>query len=117
MSKVEFDHLIFSKTSKFNLNTLFVLNFMQDQLTLSSSALPSCAQQHPLHHHHHHWCTRRVTSSSPSRCRRRPCIKTYKLRPEFHLANEIGIADDASLSFDLYGKGFFARFCQTISVL
>ncbi len=30
---------------------------MQDQLTVSSSVLPFCVQQHPSHHHHH-WCTR-----------------------------------------------------------
>ncbi len=43
---------------------------MQDQITVPSSGLPSCAQQHPSRHHH-----RRTpnTSSSPSRRRRRPC--------------------------------------------
>ncbi len=41
---------------------------MQDQLTVSSSVLPSCAQ----HSRHHHRRTLN-TSSSPSRRRRRPC--------------------------------------------
>ena len=43
---------------------------MQDQLTVSSSVLPSCAQQHPSCHHHPRTPN---TSSSPSRRRRRPC--------------------------------------------
>jgi hypothetical protein len=41
---------------------------MHDQLTVSSSVLPSCAQ----HSRHHHRSTQN-TSSSPSRRRRRPC--------------------------------------------
>jgi hypothetical protein len=44
---------------------------LQDQVTVSSSVLPSCAQQHPSRRRHH----RRTphTFSSPSRRRRRPC--------------------------------------------
>jgi hypothetical protein len=47
---------------------------MQNQLTVSFSVLPSCAQQHPSRHHHH-WRTPH-TSSSPSRSRTRPCWST-----------------------------------------
>ncbi len=44
---------------------------MQDQLTVSSPVLPSCAQQHPSRRHNHQ-CTPH-TSSSPSRRRCRRC--------------------------------------------